>query len=68
MPLKNAPPSPVSDPTTPPDHGPVVTFMRSSQARNWSFSAKKIKEMRSQGNEAACKRLQEIWVRERVRN
>jgi hypothetical protein len=66
MPTREAPPSPVSDPSKPPDHGPGVTFLRSSQARHWHFSASKIEEMRSQGNEAACKRLREIWSRERV--
>lgn len=66
MPSKDAPPLPVSNPTAPPEHGPTVTFMRSSQARNWRFSAKQIGELRLQGNEAACQRLQDVWAKERV--
>ncbi|PWN37363.1 cyclin-like protein [Meira miltonrushii] len=41
------------------------TYMLSSQARNWRFSARQIAKMRKDGNEAAQKRLREIWQRER---
>lgn len=41
------------------------TYMLSSQARNWRFSANQIAKMRKEGNEAAQERLKEIWQRER---
>lgn len=41
------------------------TYMLSSQARNWRFSARQIAKMRKDGNEAAQQRLKEIWQRER---
>lgn len=44
----------------------MVTYTLSSQARHWRFSAKEIEVLRSQGNEAACKRLAATWVQERV--
>ncbi|UZJ51264.1 hypothetical protein CBS101457_000584 [Exobasidium rhododendri] len=44
---------------------PVVTFMRSSQAQHWRFSAQQIEHMRIRGNEAASKRLEQIWQSER---
>lgn len=58
--------SPTSNPTEPPDHGPTITFMRSSQARHWRYSAEQIRTMRLQSNEAACLRLRKIWEKERV--
>ncbi|MCO5596176.1 hypothetical protein L7F22_050236 [Adiantum nelumboides] len=41
------------------------TYMLSSQARNWRFSARQIAKMRQDGNETTQKRLREIWQRER---
>jgi len=39
--------------------------MRSSQAQNWRFNTKQIEDMRRQGNQAASKRLEDIWKMER---
>jgi hypothetical protein len=58
--------SPTPDSIGTPEHGPVVTFLKSSQAQHWRYNAKQIEEMRRRGNEAASKRLEEAWRRERV--
>jgi cyclin H len=54
-----------SAPAYPMSGNPELTYLQTSQARNWRFSAKQMEKMRRQGSETAQQRLRDIWVKER---